>query len=216
MKSGYASISKWSVGKHSFVTSYQAPSVLNLYLFKSPVTLYRWLVRHRGDGGDLWLFVIWFLIFCFVRSLAIHATICLPLLFFLVVRKNPYTFTLGMAQALVTALMISSRSDLTSLCTQTIVNQITTVNLASCHLIFQLRHAACHVPMRWGEQSHWQADYSICSPGGCHYQHGRNGALWGGCCHLHRPNEWLFSGRGPNCYYQVKTSTTTITNKSSM
>lgn len=50
--------------------------------------------------------------FCFVLSLAIHATICLPLLFFLVVRKNPYTFTLGMAQALVTALMISSRSDL--------------------------------------------------------------------------------------------------------
>lgn len=50
--------------------------------------------------------------FCFVLSLVIHATICLPLLFFLVVRKNPYTFTLGMAQALVTALMISSRSDL--------------------------------------------------------------------------------------------------------
>lgn len=47
----------------------------------------------------------------FVSSLAIHAVVCLPLLFFLVVRKNPYTFTLGMAQALVTALTISSRSD---------------------------------------------------------------------------------------------------------
>ncbi|TWW63705.1 excitatory amino acid transporter 3 [Takifugu rubripes] len=45
-----------------------------------------------------------------LSGLAIHATICLPLLFFLVVRKNPYTFTLGMAQALVTALMISSSS----------------------------------------------------------------------------------------------------------
>ena len=44
-------------------------------------------------------------------SLAIHATICLPLIFFVIVRKNPYTFTLGMAQALVTALMISSRSE---------------------------------------------------------------------------------------------------------
>ncbi|XP_007544116.2 excitatory amino acid transporter 3-like [Poecilia latipinna] len=42
--------------------------------------------------------------------LAIHATICLPFIFFIIVRKNPYTFTLGMAQALVTALMISSSS----------------------------------------------------------------------------------------------------------
>jgi len=50
---------------------------------------------------------VWFL------SLAIHATICLPLIFFVIVRKNPYTFTLGMAQALVTALMISSRSEST-------------------------------------------------------------------------------------------------------
>ncbi|XP_054912477.1 excitatory amino acid transporter 3 isoform X1 [Poeciliopsis prolifica] len=45
-----------------------------------------------------------------LSGLAIHATICLPLIFFIIVRKNPYTFTLGMAQALVTALMISSRS----------------------------------------------------------------------------------------------------------
>nr|CAG6011369.1 unnamed protein product [Menidia menidia] len=45
-----------------------------------------------------------------LSGLAIHATICLPLIFFIVVRKNPYTFTLGMAQALVTALMISSSS----------------------------------------------------------------------------------------------------------
>lgn len=51
--------------------------------------------------------------FCLLLlSLAIHATVCLPLLFFLVVRKNPYSFTLGMAQALVTALMVSSRSAL--------------------------------------------------------------------------------------------------------
>uniref|UniRef100_A0A3B4ZP97 Amino acid transporter n=1 Tax=Stegastes partitus TaxID=144197 RepID=A0A3B4ZP97_9TELE len=47
-----------------------------------------------------------------VLSLAIHATICLPLIFFIIVRKNPYTFTLGMAQALVTALMISSSATL--------------------------------------------------------------------------------------------------------
>ncbi|XP_053714416.1 excitatory amino acid transporter 3 [Synchiropus splendidus] len=45
-----------------------------------------------------------------LSGLAIHAIICLPLIFFIIVRKNPYTFTLGMAQALVTALMISSSS----------------------------------------------------------------------------------------------------------
>ena len=44
-----------------------------------------------------------------ISSLAIHSTICLPLIFVAIVRKNPFTFTLGMAQALVTALMISSR-----------------------------------------------------------------------------------------------------------
>uniref|UniRef100_A0A3P9QCA4 Amino acid transporter n=1 Tax=Poecilia reticulata TaxID=8081 RepID=A0A3P9QCA4_POERE len=45
-----------------------------------------------------------------LSGLAIHSIICLPFIFFIIVRKNPYTFTLGMAQALVTALMISSSS----------------------------------------------------------------------------------------------------------
>ncbi|XP_041842315.1 excitatory amino acid transporter 3 [Melanotaenia boesemani] len=45
-----------------------------------------------------------------LSGLAIHGAICLPLIFFIIVRKNPYTFTLGMAQALVTALMMSSSS----------------------------------------------------------------------------------------------------------
>ncbi|XP_062379730.1 excitatory amino acid transporter 3-like [Sardina pilchardus] len=45
-----------------------------------------------------------------LSGLAIHALLVLPLLYLVVVRKNPYAFAWGMAQALLTALMISSSS----------------------------------------------------------------------------------------------------------
>lgn len=55
-------------------------------------------------GGQLGMYT-----FCVIIGLLLHGLFILPLLFFLITRRNPYTFIGGLIQALVMALGTSSR-----------------------------------------------------------------------------------------------------------
>ncbi|XP_053491460.1 excitatory amino acid transporter 1-like [Ictalurus furcatus] len=56
-------------------------------------------------GGQLGMYTV-----CVIVGLLVHGLFILPLLFFLITRRNPYTFIGGLIQALVTALGTSSSS----------------------------------------------------------------------------------------------------------
>uniref|UniRef100_A0A8C9UXI6 Amino acid transporter n=1 Tax=Scleropages formosus TaxID=113540 RepID=A0A8C9UXI6_SCLFO len=62
-------------------------------------------VQDWGIFRKLGIFIVTVL-----SGLAVHSTILLPLLYVAVVRKNPFTFAWGMAEALMTAFVISSSS----------------------------------------------------------------------------------------------------------
>lgn len=82
-----------------------------------------------------------------IVGLVIHGLVVLPLLFFMVTKKNPYSFMSGQLQALVTALGTSSRSS--SALGRPIFSHYEPSHL----LCLQLRHPPRHLLLSGGEHS---------------------------------------------------------------
>lgn len=87
-----------------------------MYIFLSvfryaPIGIFSLIATRVADMEDIPTAVSMLAMFIVtvLTGLFIHALIILPLMYFVVTRKNPYKFILGMRRALVTAFGISSR-----------------------------------------------------------------------------------------------------------
>ncbi|KAK8392962.1 hypothetical protein O3P69_013175 [Scylla paramamosain] len=95
-----------------------------------------------------------------IAGLFVHAMFTLPLMYFMVTRKNPATFFKGMVQAWITALGTGSSS-------------------ATLPITFRCLEENNKIDKRVTR---------FVLPVGCHHKHGRHGVVRGGWLHLHRPD----------------------------
>lgn len=120
-----------------------------------------------------------------LSGLFVHGLVLLPLFYFLLTKKNPFSYIRGLLQALVIALATSSRSeDWTRLDlnkTWTRLDQTGQDGADKlCLLIlvpglcFQLSYVAHHHEVSPGKLSRRSSDRSLCASRGRHHQHGWN------------------------------------------
>ncbi|EDO27649.1 predicted protein, partial [Nematostella vectensis] len=77
----------------------------------SPIGICSIVAAKVGEMGDIVgvLSMVGYFMLTVISSILIHGLFVLPLMYFVMTRKNPYKFMLGMGDALVTAFGISSR-----------------------------------------------------------------------------------------------------------
>lgn len=106
-----------------------------------------------------------------IIGLIIHGAIFLPSIYFVIVRKNPFTFFLGIFQAWITALGTASRSLLkTSNSWPKLIQFAQTVTRA-CSLLCPLQrwYPSSHLPLPGREPSHRQEGHSFRASGWSHH-----------------------------------------------